>query len=149
MRAISIILAASVALTACGLGESRLNPFNWFGRSSEEQLDEAAEAARASLPLVEEVVALKIDALPSGAIISVVGRPPTQGYWDAELTRVPGISGALVLNFEIASPPTPKAAGTQPSREVLAGRYISTQDLGGATTIIVQGARNQRSVRRQ
>ena len=138
-------LVAIMALVGCGTLRGP-SPFGGGGGAAPAPVDlpQAQEG-----PLVDQVVSLFAEPTPGGVIVTAVGLPPTQGYWDAELTRVPGISGALVLNFEIASPPTPKAAGTQPSREVLAGRYISTQDLGGATTIIVQGARNQRSVRRQ
>ena len=132
---------ALLALVGCGLGQTRLNPLNWFGRDSSERIESAA-AAVPTRPV-------SAAPMPGGAIISTVGLPPTQGFWEAQLVRLPTEApGTLLLEFRILPPIEPKPAGTQPSREVLAGTFISDQDLAGIRTITVQGRQNRRSIRR-
>ncbi|WGH78769.1 hypothetical protein [Jannaschia ovalis] len=139
--------AALLALVGCGLGQTRLNPLNWFGRDSSERIE--AAAAVPTRPVVDQVVSLSAAPMPGGAIISTVGLPPTQGFWEAQLVRLPTEApGTLLLEFRILPPIEPKPAGTQPSREVLAGTFISDQDLAGIRTITVQGRQNRRSIRR-
>lgn len=145
-------LAAGVILLAvagCGsVSESRLNPFGWFGRDRSEDLADAARA-ETEAPVIDQVLSLSVDATPGGAIVSTVGLPPTQGFWEAELVRVPTEDPSVMLfDFRILPPLEPRPAGTQPSREVLAGTILSNQDLNGIRTIAVQGQRNRRSVRR-
>ncbi|SDZ35592.1 hypothetical protein SAMN05444004_11179 [Jannaschia faecimaris] len=144
---ITAVLAVT-ALAGCGIGQSRLNPMNWFGSDREERIDQAR--AEPSRPVVQEVVSLKAEPTPGGVIISAVGLPPTQGFWEAELVRIASDDPAvLVLDFNILPPLTPEPVGTQPSREVLAGAFFTTQDLTGVRTIAVQGLSNRRSVSRQ
>ncbi|MCK0166519.1 hypothetical protein MWU52_03035 [Jannaschia sp. S6380] len=135
------------ALAGCGAGQTRLNPLNWFGSDREERIAEArTEDAR---PVVDQVVSLSVAPTTGGAIVSTVGLPPTQGYWEAELVRVPTDDpSVLLLDFNILPPLASEPVGTQPSREVLAGRVFSTQDLAGIRTIAVQGLQNRRSVSR-
>ncbi|MFO6463548.1 hypothetical protein [uncultured Jannaschia sp.] len=138
---------ALLALVGCGVGQSRLNPLNWFGRDTSETIEVAR--ATTSQPVVDQVLSLEAAQTPGGAIISTVGLPPTQGFWEAELVQVPADDpGVLLLEFRILPPVTRQPVGTQPSREVLAGRVFTTQDLAGVRTITVRGARNQRSIRR-
>lgn len=138
--------AAASALSACGLGQSRLNPFNWGGGASAP----AAVRAETARPVVDQVVSLEIAQTRSGAILSAVGLPPTQGYWEADLAPVPSADPTvLVLDFRILPPVEPTRVGTQPSREVLTGLVLSTQDLAPYRAIVVQGARNSRSVSRR
>lgn len=144
-------IAAGIALSAlvgCGLGQSRLNPLNWFGSDREEQIETVrAEAAR---PVVQSVVSLSADPTTGGAIVTAVGLPPTQGFWEAELIRIPTDDpSVLLLDFNILPPLTQQPVGTQPSREVLAGAFFTTQDLAGIRTIAVQGQTNRRSVSRR
>ncbi|WP_179379923.1 hypothetical protein [Jannaschia marina] len=139
---------ALTALAGCGLGESRVNPLNWFGSDREERI----EAARTDpgRPVVQQVVSLKAEPTPGGVIVSAVGLPPTQGFWEAELARIPTEdAGVMLLQFNISPPLTPEPVGTQPSREVLAGAFFTTQELAGVRTIAVQGQTNRRSVSRQ
>jgi hypothetical protein len=136
---------AAAALAGCGAGQSRLNPINWFGDDRSE-----AVVAATSEPVVDQVVSLDVAAMPSGAIVTATGLPPTQGFWEAELRRVPSPDPSiLVLEFGILPPFGPAPQGPQPSREVLAGIAYSNQDLAGIRTITVRGERNQRSVSRQ
>ena len=146
MLARSLAILCVVALSACGLGQSRLNPLNWGGARS-ERIDRVPVAAR---PIVEQVVSLEAAPTPGGVIVSAVGLPPTQGWWEAELVRVGSADpSVLTLDFAILPPTEPRPAGTQPSREVLAGAFYSAQDLAGIRTIAVQGLSNRRSVSRR
>ena len=138
---------AVLALTGCGLGGSRLNPVNWFGSERETRI--VAARADPAPPLVEEVVALDVARSRGAAIVSAVGRPPTQGFWEADLVRVPSDDPAtLLLEFRILPPLTRARVGTPPSREVLAGTVFSDQDLAGIRTIAVRGRANARSLAR-
>ncbi|MEO0861695.1 MAG: hypothetical protein AAFY65_13870 [Pseudomonadota bacterium] len=140
--------ALVVAVAGCGGVEgSRLNPLNWFGASSSDPISRAQAAP--TRPVIDQVLSLKVDPTPNGAIISTVGLPPTQGFWEAELARLPTDDPSVLLfEFRILPPLERLPAGTQPSREVLAGTRVSTRDLEGIRTISVQGAQNRRSVRR-
>ena len=148
MRLIALTAAAALILTGCGLGGSRLNPLNWFG-SDREVRQAPAERAAPQVPLVDQIVSLKVDQGPGGAIVSTVGLPPTQGFWKAELVRVPDEDPSTYrMEFQILPPIASQPQGTQPSREVLAGTFLSDQTLAGIRRIVVQGARNQRVVSR-
>ncbi|MGB3408201.1 MAG: hypothetical protein WBA67_11980 [Jannaschia sp.] len=143
----SLAVLAVLAVAGCGLGQTRLNPFNWFGSDRSEAVTTAQ--ATPSVPVIDQVLSLTVDATPGGAIISTVGLPPTQGFWEANLVRLPDDDASLMLfEFRILPPLEPYPSGTQPSREVLAGTVVSNQDLAGIRTIAVQGAQNRRSVRR-
>ena len=140
---IGAILAVA-ALAGCGSGPS---PLSLFG----SKRDRTIEAARAdpAQPTVDQVVSLDVAQTRSGVIVSAVGLPPTQGFWEANLVRVPsGDPSVLLLDFRILRPLTRHPVGTQPSREVLAGLALSRQDLAGIRSIAVQGARNRRIVSR-
>lgn len=139
--------AALLALVGCGVGQTRLNPFNWFGSSTSEAV--SSDSQQPTEPVVDQVLSLDVAATPSGAIVSAVGLPATQGFWDAELVRLPTDDASLLLlEFRILPPLFPHPEGTQPSREVLAATVLSNQDLAGIRTIAVQGIQNRRSVRR-
>ena len=148
-RAGTILIAAG-ALAACGLGQSRLNPLNWFGAARSTPVAAEVAAAGPRIPVVDRVVSLDVAPTPGGAIVSAVGLPPTQGFWEAELVRRPGAeAGTMLFEFRILPPVRPKPVGTQPSREVLAGTRVTTQDLSGIRVVAVQGATNRLSVSRR
>jgi hypothetical protein len=138
---------ALAALTGCGAEGTRLNPLNWFGNERSERLAAEVSAARS---VVDQVLSVDVAPTPSGAIVSAIGLPPTQGFWEAELRPVATDDpSVLLLDFGILPPARPQPQGTQPSREVLAGAAFSNQELAGIRTIVVRGARNQRSVSRR
>jgi hypothetical protein len=156
-RSLAAVLAASLILTACGgLRESRLNPFNWFGRSKPVATTLAPEGGYGQAPgdnrvLVDEVTKLEVQRVTGGALISAAGLPPTQGWWDAELIVVddpetdPSI---LALRFVVAEPREARRVSTPQSREVTAAIYMSDQKLAEISTILVVGAKNSRTSRR-
>lgn len=144
------LLAAMMMVVLLGACQSRLNPFNWFGRSApvEKVLVTQAEAADHRL-LVDEVLSLDIESFPGGAIIRAEGRNPTQGYWDAELVARPiETDGVLIYDFRLLPPVERTDVNTQRSRQVAVAVSLSSVKLDGIREIIVQGARNARAVRR-
>lgn len=140
-------------LVACGgIRDSRLNPLNWFGRDKEERVL-ASEDAGSQDPrgLVEEIIMLKVDRMPGGAIVHAIGLPPTQGNWAAELIPLNGEKpdkGTLVYEFRLMPPPHAKPAGTQRSREIVVGHFVSDQTMLGVRKIEVIALRNRRKVSR-
>lgn len=149
-RTVLAALTAVLVLAGCGMiRESRLNPFNWFGRSEERVAVPVAEAAADPRALAAEVVSLDIEPYAGGAIIKTTARTPTQGWWDAELVARPvDENGVLVFDFRIFPPLTATPAGTAQSREVTVATAISDIKLDGVTEIVVQGESNARAARR-
>lgn len=150
-RPLLAALALTVTISACGrVADSRLNPFNWFGRDRAETVAVEAEAATADgRQLVAQVVELAVDATPGGAIVRAVGLPPTQGFWDAELVRINSADPtAIVYEFRVLPPLEPRRQSTQQSREIIAGASLTNGALAGVRSVTVRGLQNQRSVRR-
>jgi hypothetical protein len=149
-RAAFLTLTAALGLAGCGrIRDSRLNPFNWFGRSEEAEKVALPEAPRDPRALVQTVLSLVVEETAGGAIVRATGLPPTQGWWDAELVAQPvDENGRLVLDFRIFPPIETKRAGTQPSREVVVALFLSNIKLDPVREIIVQGETNARAARR-
>ena len=152
-------LVAATALGGCGrLGDSPLNPANWFGGSTAERTLPADQGGPTAdgRRLVDQVAQLQVDRMPGGAIVTAVGLPPTQGWWEADLVPVTAAvdgdplaeAGAIELEFRIAPPPGPRRQGAPPSREVTAALFISDRRIAGVDRITVRGLRNQRTTRR-
>ncbi len=142
-------LCATLALGACSsVGKSRLNPFNWFGRS--EQVQVSAPTADAADPraLVAQVTDLTLERMPGGVIVRATGLPPTQGYWQAELVARPIEDGKITYDFRVFPPITPQASSTTQSREVIVGAFLSNIKLDRIRQITVQGANNARTTSR-
>ena len=146
-----VTLSLVVVLGGCGaIRDSRLNPFNWFGRSAPaEQVLLPTTAAEDPRALVDEVLSLNIEAFPGGAIIRAEGLTPVQGYWDAELVARPiEKEGVLIYDFRILPPISATDVNTPRSRQVAVAVSLSDIKLEDISQIIVQGARNARAVRR-
>lgn len=145
-------LLAVVALTLLGACDSVLNPQNWFGGAPRDASSaaNAAQAANASWPLVDAVSDMAVERVPGGAIVRATALPPRQGYWlpglvaggDGSMTN-----GVLVLEFRSAPPPGPTPVGPPSSRMITAALFLSDQSLAPVRTIVVRGARNERSAR--
>lgn len=142
-----------LAVTGCSkMGESRMNPFNWFGGSKQEMMT-PAEAALIADPrsVVAQVTGFEIEAAPGGAILRATGLPETQGFWDGELVPEAGeqpVNGVLTYTFRIAQPAGFEQVNTPRSREVVVARFVPNARLQGVRTIRVQGAQNMRTSRR-
>lgn len=148
MLRVILALALMTSLAACG---TRLNPLNWFGNDREERIRVIEPVATPTdpRPLVAEVVDLAIDPTPQGAILRAMGRPQTQGFWEADLVEVERSDTALVYEFRVFPPLTATAQGTPQSREVITGLELSNFELSGIRSITVIGAENRRSVNRR
>lgn len=154
-------LTLSLVLAGCGsVRESRLNPFNWFGGSEEGTATLTPKQGYGTDPNdfripVATVTRFEIAPAHGGAILTAVGLPPTQGWWDTELVAENDgqpVDGVLSFRFLIAEPLRGTAAArrvsTPQSREVTAATFLSNQKLAGVTQIVVTGTGNSRSVRR-
>lgn len=150
-KTLILSLATVMALTSCAsVRESRLNPFNWFGRSKAAPVEEFGVAVvEDARPLVEQVQTMVIEPTQQGAIVRATGLSPMQGYYDAELVPRPvDDKGVLVFDFRIKPPPVQKPVGTPRTREVTVAAALSNIALQEITQIVVQGASNARSSRR-
>ncbi|HMO07469.1 MAG TPA: hypothetical protein PKD10_07440 [Paracoccaceae bacterium] len=149
-RPILAMLVLVLALPACGgLRDSRLNPFNWFGRAERAQPVPAAPQAPVDQRLlVAEVTGLTIDRTPGGAIVRATGLPPRQGFWDAELVARPIEDGVLVFDFRVFPPIEDTSVSTQRSREIVVATFLTDIRLAQVRQITVQGERSARTTRR-
>lgn len=141
------VLVSLIGLSACAaVGKSKLNPFNWFGRSQSVATVQIAQAPTDQRALVESVLDMQVEKFHGGAIVRARGLPPTQGYWDAELVAQPvDEKGKLVLEFRIFPPIEAAGVVNQQSREVTVALRLSNIKLEGVTQIVVQGAKGARS----
>ncbi|WP_322865787.1 hypothetical protein U5922_006030 [Aquicoccus sp. G2-2] len=165
-KPILVLLLASMTLAACGsMRDSRINPFNWFGRSRAEA-PATAENTNPLIPkrsnmfqrrapgpyaglTVDQVTALKIERAPGGAIVHVTGVAATQGSYDVKLVKEDSDrADTLVYTLKALVPPRQRV-GTELSRELTAATFVTTNDLSGIRTIRVLGARNARSTSRR
>ena len=149
-RSLSAALVALMFLANCGfVRDSKLNPFNWFGRS------EPAEKVVIEQPkdpryLVADVVSMTVEPYSGGIIVRAKGITPTQGWWDAELVELEQDDPShLVLEFRLLPPLTEADVNTPRSREIVVAKTVSPQRLEYITKITVQGENNARSSRAQ
>ncbi len=166
-----LLLAAALTLSACGyVRDSRINPFNWFGRSQSVPIAgevntnplipqrggllsgfRAEEAVYAGRPF-EQVTDLTIERVPGGAIIRATGLAARQGIYAVQLTpanedELP-VDGVLIYRLEGVRPAANTPVGTIPTREVIAARRVTDQTLSGVRTIRVEGQLNAQVARR-
>lgn len=149
-RTLVLVLALGLVLTGCAsVSQSKYNPFNWF-KSAEPTAPTVLYVPVADKRLlVAQVLTLKIEQTPDGAIIRATGLPPTQGWWKAALVKVDQDDAAkLIYEFRVFPPITPFPAGSPVSREITVAISVSNQKLDGIKSIIVQGAANALSSRR-
>lgn len=149
-RAVLAGMASVLVLAGCAtIRESRLNPFNWFGRSqAAERIVLPAEQAD-QRALAPEILTMSVEPYPGGAIVKATARTPDQGWWDAELVARPVVEkGVLVYDFRIFPPITETPVGPAQTREVTAAASVSDIRLASVTQIVVQGEGNARASRR-
>ena len=149
---IAALLVATIAVTGCArVRDSKLNPFNWFGKSKSERVQVVEAVPGDPRPLVQQVTALEVARQPGGAIIHATGLPPTQGWWEAALLPVnDGVAenGTLTYRFVVSQPPEARRVSTPQSRELTAAVFLSDIRLQDVSRIVVEGATNSRSVAR-
>ena len=144
------ILSLCLMLAGCGgFRDSRLNPFNWFGKSQPRETIVLPDKAADPRPLVDAVLTLAVEQIPGGAIIRATGQTPSQGWWKADLVAQPITEdGVLVFEFRLFPPITQTDVNTPRSREVTVATYLSDIKLDAVREIVVQGASNARTARR-
>lgn len=149
-RPVTAALVAVLVLSACGAArESRLNPFNWFGRSERVETLTPVVEARDPRLLAADIADLRIEPYSGGAIVRATGVMESQGWWRADLVEVPGDDPShLVLDFRVLPPLSQTAVGTVQSREVTAATTISARRLEDISRVTVQGARSARTTGR-
>lgn len=149
VRQIALVSLCLLLIGCGGFRDSRLNPFNWFGRSEPRETIVLPDAAADPRPLVENVLTMTVEPMPGGAIIRATGQTPTQGWWQAELVPQPLTKdGVLVFEFRLLPPITRTDVNTPRSRQVTVAQYISDIKLEAVREIVVQGANNARAARR-
>lgn len=129
-------LLAVTLLAGCG---GKLNPFNWFAQRTTPVAE--VPIATDPRPLIATITAVRLEPVPSGALLTATGRGALAGSWQADLVALPVQDGVLTLEFR-AWPGT--VAGN--ARDVTAGVSLSAKDLAGLRKIVVQGAQNARVV---
>lgn len=172
VRTVTLLVAASLVLASCGvIRDSRLNPFNWFGRSSEVPVQQSGEEVNPLIPErslllggsrnnadidlttpIAEITALRVERVPGGAIIRVEGRDTRQGAFNVEIVpaneeELP-TDGVLLYTLERQLPIAAQPVGPAQTREVVAARHVTDQTLIGVRRIRVEAAQNAREVRR-
>lgn len=149
-RSLTAALIALLVLSSCGrVRDSRLNPFNWFGRSEQTETLQTVQKPTDQRPLVADVVSMNVEPYSGGAIVRATGISPTQGWWDAELVDVETDEpGHLILEFRLFPPVAEQGVNTPRSREVTVAMTLSPARLENISRITVQGASNARTTRR-
>ena len=144
-------LGLVVAVTGCGIAQSRLNPFTWFGGRETIAVDERRPATEGAplifedpRPLVDQVTSVSVERTAGGAIVKAEGLPVRQGSYEVDLVPENGgepVDGVYVLSFR-AVPDPAQPQGTPRSRAVVAGAFLTDGTLASVRSIRVQAARN-------
>ncbi len=170
------LLVSTLTLSACGVvRDSRLNPFNWFGRSQSEtvQRDPRAEtnplipvndrgglfsSVRDQVEVytgrpVDQISDLVIERVPGGAIVRATGISSYDGPYGVRLTPTTEdsepVDGVLTYRLEAEQPRDARRTTTQAVRTVTAAVRLSDQELAQIRVIRVEGERNAQSTSRR
>ena len=153
MRVLFTALAASLVLAGCSqVSQSRVNPLNWFGRQdsdvSSDRADQTINESRDDV-LISQIISLDVAPHPGGVLITAKAIAATEGFYDTALILRGQEDRRLIYEFRAKAPPSVNPpVGTPVTRELITGRFISTQDLNNAEQITVIAQQNQRSVTR-
>lgn len=166
-KIVMIVVVPAMVLGACStVRESRVNPFNWFGRGQETStvsvntnalipvksglMTRPAPATYSGLP-ISKVTKLKVERIPGGAIINVTGISRIQGAHTAELKAendgLP-VKGVITYRFLVLPPAQTTGVGPEQSREVHVAAHLTDQEMIGVRSIKVVAATNAMTSRR-
>ena len=144
-------LGLALAVTGCGIAQSRLNPFNWFGGRETVVVDQQRPATEGAplifddpRPLVDQVTSVSVERTAGGSIVTAEGLPVRQGSYSVDLVPENGgvpVDGVYVLSFRAVPDPV-RPQGTPRSRAVVGGAFVTDGTLAGVRSIRVQAARN-------
>ncbi|MFZ5961715.1 hypothetical protein ACOXXX_02085 [Thalassococcus sp. BH17M4-6] len=168
-KPLSVLVISALVLTSCGtVRESRLNPFNWFGRSTSEPVQTTTSAAARNplipasggrglrgligigqedevyaAPPIAEVSELLIERRIGGAIIRATGVADRVGPFDVRLIpdEAASTGGTLSYTLRAKQQPGPRSTG-ELARMVTVAVWLSDQDLAGIREIRVAGRTN-------
>ncbi len=147
-RTIAALVALGLLAGCAGLSNSRINPLNWFKPRDKTYASFSIEKPADPRPLIEMIVDMHIEKLPSGALVRATGRAATQGYWLAELVvNEVDEKGILVIDFRAVPAAAGAAVSTPRSREITAAVSLRADTLASAKRIILRGAQNEKSAR--
>jgi hypothetical protein len=151
-RAVIALLVLTLTLAACASArDSRLNPRNWFSRSTSEPTLGPVRDTTDNRPLVASITGLVIEATSTGAIVRAEALMPVAGYWDPELVpenNARPVDGVITYRFVAARPrPAVQVAATAP-RTLTAAATLSVIQLEQIREVVVIGAENTRRARR-
>jgi hypothetical protein len=166
-KAVSVLVVSALVLTSCGtVRESRLNPFNWFGRSHSTAVANSTAAANPLIPqrrasilrpeapaysgqLIGEISELLIERRPGGAVIRVSGVADRLGPFEAKLVKNEDETDADTLTYDMRAyqPANPTSQSEWP-RTVTVAVYLTDQEMRDIREIRVKSARNVQTSRR-
>ena len=166
VRVVGVLILSAMVLGSCTtVRDSRLNPFNWFGRSVSQPVasdvavnpliprravsifrSDRAESYEGSR--VGEVSELLIERRPGGAIIRATGVADRQGPFDLRLVEAEAESDADTLTYDLRAYQPRNRSGSDWSRTVTAAVWLTDDELAGIREIRVRGARNVQVSRR-
>lgn len=98
--------------------------------------------------LIDEVTALRLERVPTGAILHVTGLPQREGAFDVRLIpqSIDGpVNGVMAYTLNAYQPVTTRQ-GSPRTREVEVGRFLSNTQLDRITEIQVIAERNRRAL---
>ncbi len=174
-RRIFLSMGGAFALAGCGgFRDSRINPRNWFGRSTSRARQPAETSDADGNPLipedeggifrrrrrreevyegtlVDQITALAVERTSDGAIIRATGQTARQDAFDVRLVpeQPGGTPEGGVLSYELkALQPSNAPQGPARTRQVQAGVFVSNQTLEQVREVRVRGRRNERVSRR-
>ncbi|WP_037315769.1 hypothetical protein [Ruegeria halocynthiae] len=170
-KSLTVLMVATLTLSACSnWRDSRANPSNWFGPSAPvdapvndanalvpEQsegisLFSRPEAEDTSVPIAK-IDELRVDPIPSGAIVYVSGTAIRQGAYNAQLVRVESAenqkNGVLEFTYRVTYPTNQTNQGTERSRMVSDAVNVSRDDLENIRLVRVTGQQNALESRRR
>ena len=166
-KPVSVLVISTLVLTSCGtVRDSRLNPLNWFGRSSSAPVVATETEINPLIPKgsdsvfrkekdssyrgsdLGEVTELVIERRPGGAIVRATAVANKQDVFDLKLVKLDAESTGDTLVYAFRGLQPQGAQGSVASRTHVAAVWLTDNDLRDVRTIQVKGARNVRSVRR-
>lgn len=143
VRPVAAIALLGLLGGCAGISQSRLNPLNWFAPRAAQQVDVLRVAPADARPRIEQIIAVQIEATPSGGLLRATGRAATQGYWSAELVVMgQNEDGELLVEFRAIPAAVGAAVSTARSREITAAVSLRADTVAQARRIVVQGAQN-------
>jgi len=165
-KTFSALLLSTLVLTGCAtVRDSRVNPFNWFGKARSEPIAQSSAQANPLIPQtssifsrkrnseavyngrpVDQITDLTIERVPGGILLRATGLAARQGLYDVQLVpqnkdELP-VDGILTYRFEGLEPASQTPIGAAATREVIVARTLTDQQLAEVHTIRIEGQRN-------